>query len=770
MAGAAVPSSPARAASSTPAPATLAPHAPIDIEGNANFTAANGVVSGQGTAADPYVIAGWSIAAPPGIGIQFRNTNAHVVVRDVEVSAAPVAGYYLYSASNVTLSNATAYASGGEGVRIESSQAVTVVASSLLGNQAGAVVLNSANVTIERTNVTLNTLDGVAVTGSPSVTIRDNNVSLNGFGSAGYGVHLTSTSGDTVRGNRFLLNGIFLDGTTPADFDSHTITADNLVSGRPILYERNCAGLSLSGLDLGGLLVANCRHARLSNLTVTGGDVGIEIAYTADVTLGPNITVSGAATGIRAFQASGLRVLDGEIINTAQGILLESSTGVNVSNSKISAPSLFTQPLDGIAIHTSNLVNLSGNVIRHMRNAVETEFSGNVSVVGNLLSVNLAGLNAYRSRDLQVLGNFFVDDGSGVRFLNVTNTTVGRNEILGSFSDGANVSGSTGVQVVRNTFSGNANNAIDGSPAGDAWDGGYPEGGNYWWNYRGVDQYSGPAQNIPGSDGIGDTPYLFNVNAADRYPLMVPPVTTDVPPEALFSVSPIAGNPLTVFTASANLSWDYEDPQGLLRVRWAWDDGAAWGPWTTVKYASHAYSAPGDHTVRLEVQDTAGLTDTWSVTVTVSPKPDNTPPVIVTTPPARVDVGRPLQVVASVSDSSGLANVTLLYRGVSDTGFTAVPMGILNGTNFTATIPAQPHAGTLEYVIFANDSWANEARAPLNGTTAVVVVDSLMNALVYSVLPAVVGAVAIATAVFLVWRRRRKRTPPEESTKPPGNP
>jgi hypothetical protein len=55
----------------------------------------------------------------------------------------------------------------------------------------------------------------------------------------------------------------------------------------------------------------------------------------------------------------------------------------------------------------------------------------------------------------------------------------------------------------------------------NTWDNGYPSGGNYWSNYHGADLYSGPNQNLPGSDGIGDTPYVIGSNT-DHYPLMKP--------------------------------------------------------------------------------------------------------------------------------------------------------------------------------------------------------------------------------------------------------
>jgi len=54
----------------------------------------------------------------------------------------------------------------------------------------------------------------------------------------------------------------------------------------------------------------------------------------------------------------------------------------------------------------------------------------------------------------------------------------------------------------------------------NVWDNGYSSGGNYWSDYNGTDLYSGPYQNVTGSDGIGDTPYVMNANNLDNYPLI----------------------------------------------------------------------------------------------------------------------------------------------------------------------------------------------------------------------------------------------------------
>jgi len=52
------------------------------------------------------------------------------------------------------------------------------------------------------------------------------------------------------------------------------------------------------------------------------------------------------------------------------------------------------------------------------------------------------------------------------------------------------------------------------------WDDGYPSGGNYWSDYNGTDLYTEQHQNVTGSDGLGDVPYIINEDNQDNYPLM----------------------------------------------------------------------------------------------------------------------------------------------------------------------------------------------------------------------------------------------------------
>jgi len=84
------------------------------------------------------------------------------------------------------------------------------------------------------------------------------------------------------------------------------------------------------------------------------------------------------------------------------------------------------------------------------------------------------------------------------------------------------------------------------------WDDGYPSGGNYWSAYAGTDQYSGPDQDLPGSDGIADLPYVisYSYGDTDNYPLMSP----WTPRSSMVSTTVTKGQqsyPISMFSNSA---------------------------------------------------------------------------------------------------------------------------------------------------------------------------------------------------------------------------
>lgn len=74
--------------------------------------------------------------------------------------------------------------------------------------------------------------------------------------------------------------------------------------------------------------------------------------------------------------------------------------------------------------------------------------------------------------------------------------------------------------IIQNNFINNLDNAETYSSHNNTWDQDYLCGGNYWSDYTGTDENSGPAQDEPGSDTIGDTSYIIDESNQDNYPLI----------------------------------------------------------------------------------------------------------------------------------------------------------------------------------------------------------------------------------------------------------
>lgn len=147
-------------------------------------------------------------------------------------------------------------------------------------------------------------------------------------------------------------------------------------------------------------------------------------------------------------------------------------------------------------------------------------------------------------------------------------------------------------------------------------------GGNiisYVWNFGdGTANGSGVTSNhtfsTPGTYPVTLT-VTDNLGLTASTTVSVSVVSANTAPTAVASVSPATGTTSTVFAFSGTSSSDAEGPIAT----YTWDFGDASGG--TGVSASHAYAAAGTYTATLTVKDSAGLTATSSVAVTVSAPP-----------------------------------------------------------------------------------------------------------------------------------------------------
>lgn len=129
----------------------------------------------------------------------------------------------------------------------------------------------------------------------------------------------------------------------------------------------------------------------------------------------------------------------------------------------------------------------------------------------------------YYSDNNLVVGNNIIDGdlyGIDVRHSCSNNLICGNNVV--NNRNGIRVEDSRNNTIYHNNFTNSTRLQVESDASINTWDDGYPSGGNYWSNYTGIDEKSGPNQDQSGSDGIGDTPYIINADKQDRYPLVKP--------------------------------------------------------------------------------------------------------------------------------------------------------------------------------------------------------------------------------------------------------
>jgi parallel beta-helix repeat protein len=176
---------------------------------------------------------------------------------------------------------------------------------------------------------------------------------------------------------------------------------------------------------------------------------------------------------------------------------------MNVSRSNTVTESLLeNNVLSGVWLESSTKTNITNNDMANNYCGILLTWSDNNNITSNAVKNNPFGI--------WILGS----SGNTVK-----NNTIADNDVCGIWLD------QSSTAVYHNDFINNTAQA-ETSDSTNTWDDGYPIGGNYWRGYAGVDLKRGPNQDQPGSDGIGDTPYVVDVNNTDRYPLMSPLFTT----------------------------------------------------------------------------------------------------------------------------------------------------------------------------------------------------------------------------------------------------
>jgi parallel beta-helix repeat protein len=421
------------------------------------------------------------------------------------------------------------------GIGLDSVQNCRVFNNNITGNNIGLDIDQSSLINVTGNIVKDNLDEGIIARFSDNVRIEDNNLSNFGFGiDVGYSFN------SIVKGNEMTNDGIILDGNLVSHFNTHNISSDNLVNGLPVSFQKDTKDIDIDSMAIGQLILANCSNIKVTNLHINYTDIGIQTAFSSDCLFESN-NMSDSLVGISSIYSTNMTVTDNNVTNTINGIFFLSNGNSQVSNnilvnsrraiyltkshnSSISGNMAVKSGTEGIIIGTSDHITVVDNSIYSATdNGVWLLFSENVTVRSNDISHNQAtGLSIWSSTNVNVTSNdIFNNTLVGLSTWDATDVIINANIISSNFG-GIGLSDSTGVLVYHNNFLNNAMQASDNNGNENLWDNNYPLGGNYWSNYSGVDNFSGPNQDILGADGIGDTNYSIDSDSVDRYPLMIP--------------------------------------------------------------------------------------------------------------------------------------------------------------------------------------------------------------------------------------------------------
>ena len=194
-------------------------------------------------------------------------------------------------------------------------------------------------------------------------------------------------------------------------------------------------------------------------------------------------------------------------------------------------------------------------------------------VIYNTMTSNGQGIiQLYDSNNNDILRNTITNCNTGIWLYASYGALISENTIKDNKYGIFRWEEGGGSSIYHNNF---INNLYQTETLGrplDTWDNGYPFGGNYWSDYAGVDIRSGSNQDLPGSDGIGDTPHIIDANNVDHYPLMNPYGTPSVPTYSLTITATVGGTtdqaPGTYSYTRANLMCLTEEHNDLNYRLW----------------------------------------------------------------------------------------------------------------------------------------------------------------------------------------------------------
>ena len=157
---------------------------------------------------------------------------------------------------------------------------------------------------------------------------------------------------------------------------------------------------------------------------------------------------------------------------------------------------------------SSNQNNITNNTIENCYNGILLYYSNNNTIKNNTIKNNTYGIQTYYANNNTITKNNIQKNENGIYQSHSTQNHINTNTFQNNTIGIALLFESNNNTIIHNNFINNTQH-ITVLDTINKFDNGLE--GNYWSNYQGTDQ---------NQDGIGDTPYIIDVNNRDNKPLM----------------------------------------------------------------------------------------------------------------------------------------------------------------------------------------------------------------------------------------------------------
>jgi len=348
---------------------------------------------------------------------------------------------------------------------------------------------------------------GIWLDSSDANNMINNNILYNS-----HGIKLYYSRGNVLNDNNMTANyyNFGVEGYFLSDF-IQDIDTSNTVDGKPIYYWVNQHGGQVP-FDAGYVAFVNCTNITAKDLNLKNNAEGILLAYATQCIVSNVTSINNDYAGIQLIKSKENSIIGNTLSNippfaASYGLSVEFSNGNSIVSNTLS------ENVVGILMYYSDNNILSRNKVTG--GTVPSGLAGIAltGATGNTIRKNVVSDNQF---ELIINGT-----GAGIYLeLSSNNNTIIQNTIRSNkcgislmFCDNNTIYHNSLVKNTRQVLSLDSINT---------WNDDYPSGGNYWSYYNGTDRYCGLWQNVTGSDGIGDTPYVIDENNQDRYPLMNP--------------------------------------------------------------------------------------------------------------------------------------------------------------------------------------------------------------------------------------------------------